>query len=130
MVGRDHKLSVRRQCALQTLTRSDLWSQPMGESTENLRFMAIIDRRFPDMPWYGTRPPSGIAHDILPGDGSRQPVHRRGLDWRSERCEDRDQQASGWFCKSPVGNGWHSSLARKPLPGDGQMHDRASAAVP
>jgi putative transposase len=55
MVSKDHKLSVRRQCALLTLTRSNLYYQPKGESTENLRFMAIIDQQFLETPWYGSR---------------------------------------------------------------------------
>ena len=55
MVSKDHKLSVRRQCALLTLTRSNLYYQPKGESTENLRFMAIIDKQFLETPWYGSR---------------------------------------------------------------------------
>ncbi len=42
MVSKDHKLSVRRQCALLTLTRSNLYDQPKGESAENLRFIEII----------------------------------------------------------------------------------------
>ena len=56
MVSKDHKLSVRRQCALLTLTRSNLYYQPKGESAENLRFMAIIDKQFLETPWYGSRP--------------------------------------------------------------------------
>ena len=55
MVSKDHKLSVRRQCALLTLTRSNLYYQPKGESAENLRFMAIIDKQFLETPWYGSR---------------------------------------------------------------------------
>jgi putative transposase len=55
MVSKDYKLSVRRQCALLTLTRSNLYYQPKGESTENLRFMAIIDKQFLEAPWYGSR---------------------------------------------------------------------------
>jgi len=55
MVSKDHKLSVRRQCALLTLTRSNLYYQPKGESAENLNFMAIIDRQFLETPWYGSR---------------------------------------------------------------------------
>jgi hypothetical protein len=31
MVSKDHKLSVRRQCALMTLTRSNLYYEPKGE---------------------------------------------------------------------------------------------------
>ncbi len=55
MVSKDHKLSVRRQCALLTLTRSNLYYEPKGESAENLRFMEIIDKRFLEAPWYGSR---------------------------------------------------------------------------
>jgi putative transposase len=55
MVSKDHKLSVRRQCALLTLTRSTLYYQPRGESAENLRFMKIIDKQFLETPWYGSR---------------------------------------------------------------------------
>lgn len=55
MVSKDHKLSVRRQCALLTLVRSNLFYEPKGESAENLRFMEIIDKQFLEMPWYGSR---------------------------------------------------------------------------
>ena len=54
MVSKDHKLSMRRQCALLTLTRSKLYYQPQGESAENLRFMAIIDKQFLETPCYGS----------------------------------------------------------------------------
>jgi putative transposase len=55
MVSKGHKLSVRRQCALLTLTRSTLYYQPRGESADNLRFMKIIDKQFLETPWYGSR---------------------------------------------------------------------------
>ena len=55
MVSRDHKLSIRRQCSLLTLTRSNLYYEPKGESAENLRFMEIIDKQFLETPWYGSR---------------------------------------------------------------------------
>jgi putative transposase len=42
-MNKDHKLRVRRQCVLLTLTRSNLCFEPKGESAEKLRFMAIID---------------------------------------------------------------------------------------
>ena len=48
-------LSVRRQCSLLSLVRSGLCYQPRGESARNLAFMAIIDRRFLETPWYGSR---------------------------------------------------------------------------
>ena len=34
MVRKDHKLSVRRQCALQAVARSKPYYQPKGESAE------------------------------------------------------------------------------------------------
>ena len=46
MVNKDHKPSVRRQCVLLTLVRSNLYYGPKGESAENLRFMDIIDKQF------------------------------------------------------------------------------------
>lgn len=55
MVSKDHKLSVRRQCKLLTLTRSHLYYEPKGESAENLRFMEMIDKQFLETPWYGSR---------------------------------------------------------------------------
>ncbi|WP_245815234.1 IS3 family transposase [Shimia gijangensis] len=55
MVSKDHKLSMRRQCALLMLSRSNLYYEPKGESAENLRFMAIIDKQFLETPWYGSR---------------------------------------------------------------------------
>jgi len=53
MVSKDHKLSVRRQCSLLTLTPTNLYYQPKGESAANLRFMEIIDKQFLETPWYG-----------------------------------------------------------------------------
>ena len=55
MVSKDHDLSVRRQCSLLLLTRSNIYYQPKGESAENLRFMEIIDKQFLQTPWYGSR---------------------------------------------------------------------------
>jgi hypothetical protein len=60
MVSKDHKLSVRRQCKLLTLTRSHLYYEPKGESAENLRFMEIIHC-----------PPLGTSlRDTLSGNGT------------------------------------------------------------
>ena len=67
MISRDHKLSVRRQCALLTLARSNLYYKPKGESSENLRFMEIIVKQFLETPWYGSRQPLGtLLCDTLP----------------------------------------------------------------
>ena len=55
MVRKDHDLSVRRQCRLLSLSRSNLYYQSKGESAENLRFMGIIDKQVLETPWYGSR---------------------------------------------------------------------------
>jgi putative transposase len=55
MVIRDHDLSVRRQCRLLSLVRSNLYCRPGGENAENLKFMEIIDKQFLNTPWYGSR---------------------------------------------------------------------------
>lgn len=55
MVSKDHDLSVRRQCRLLSLVRSNLYYHLKGESVENLRFAGIIDKQFLDTPWYGSR---------------------------------------------------------------------------
>jgi len=74
MVSKDHKLSLRRQCALLTLVRSNLYYEPKGESAENLRFMAIIDKQFLETPWYGSRQP--LVHCCaIPCRSVNGPVH-------------------------------------------------------
>jgi putative transposase len=55
MVNKDHQLSIPRQCALRTLTRSNLDYEPKGESAENLLFMEIIDKQFLETPWHVSR---------------------------------------------------------------------------
>jgi putative transposase len=52
---KNHKLSLGRQCKPLTLTRSNLYDEPKGESAENLRFMAIIDKQVLKTPWCGSR---------------------------------------------------------------------------
>lgn len=50
-------LSMRRQCALLSLSRSNVYyepkgGEPKGESAQNLRFMETIDKKFLETPWY------------------------------------------------------------------------------
>jgi putative transposase len=55
-IERNHpKVSVRRQCQMLSLARSNLYYAPKGESAENLRFMELIDKQFLETPWYGSR---------------------------------------------------------------------------
>ena len=53
MVSKDHKLSVRRRCALLTLSHSNLYYERKSESAENLMFIAIINKQSLETPWYG-----------------------------------------------------------------------------
>ena len=54
MVFRDRQ-SIRRQNALLTLSRSNLFYAQKDECTEYLRVMEIIDKQLPETPWYGSR---------------------------------------------------------------------------
>ena len=56
LVSADHpRLSVVRQCALVSISRSSYYYTPSGESELNLVLMREIDRQFLETPWYGSR---------------------------------------------------------------------------
>src|SRR5512147_1323609 len=56
MVEVDHpELSVRRQCELLGLSRSSLYYEPVGETSEDLRLMRLIDEQYTACPFYGSR---------------------------------------------------------------------------
>ena len=46
---------MRRQCELLGVSRSGLYYQPLGESTENLQLMRLIDEEYTRRPFYGSR---------------------------------------------------------------------------
>ena len=48
-------LSVRRQCELLGLSRSSLYYEPAGETSESLRLMRLIDEQYAACPFYGSR---------------------------------------------------------------------------
>src|SRR5512135_1636365 len=48
-------LSVRRQCELLGLNRSSLYYEPVGETSEDLRLMRLIDEQYTACPFYGSR---------------------------------------------------------------------------
>ena len=48
-------LSIRRQCALLGLERSNLYYQSCGESSENLQLMRLLDAQYTATPFYGIR---------------------------------------------------------------------------
>ena len=56
MIDRSHKeLSVRRQCELLNLHRSNIYYKPVMVSEETLRIMNRIDEVFTECPFYGSR---------------------------------------------------------------------------
>jgi putative transposase len=46
---------VRRQCELLGLSRSSLYYEPAGETSEDLRLMRLIDEQYMACPFYGSR---------------------------------------------------------------------------
>ena len=56
MIERDHRdLSLSRQCAVLSISRSSLYYAPKGESPANLALMRRIDALFLKYPFYGSR---------------------------------------------------------------------------
>ena len=55
LVERDGALSIRRQCALLSVTRSSVYYMPRGESAENLALMRRMDELSLQYPFYGSR---------------------------------------------------------------------------
>ena len=56
MIEPDHgEISIQRQCALVSISRSAFYYQPAGETPLNLELMRLIDETFLEAPWYGSR---------------------------------------------------------------------------
>ncbi len=49
------RLSILRQCALVSISRSSYYGPGTGETAENLALMRVIDEQFLETPWYGSR---------------------------------------------------------------------------
>ena len=55
-IDRDHEsLSIRRQCQLLNIHRSQLYYEPVSESAENLELMRLIDEQHLQRPTWGSR---------------------------------------------------------------------------
>jgi putative transposase len=52
-IKEDEKLSIRHQCELIEISRSNVYYQPVGESKENLQIMRLMDEHFLDHPTEG-----------------------------------------------------------------------------
>jgi len=46
-------LSLRKQCQLLAINRSNLYCQPAGETAENLYLMRLLDEQYTKAPFYG-----------------------------------------------------------------------------
>ncbi|MGG5891197.1 IS3 family transposase [Falsiroseomonas sp. HC035] len=56
MIEPEHpRLSVVRQCALVSISRSGFYRRPAGETLANLELMRLVDAQFLETPWYGSR---------------------------------------------------------------------------
>ena len=56
MIEPGHRqLSIVRQCALASISRSSFYHRPVGEAAETLALMRLIDAQFLETPWYGSR---------------------------------------------------------------------------
>jgi len=55
MITKESNLSIRSQCNLLGVSRSNYYFQPAGESGENLQYMLDIDKQYLKTPFYGYR---------------------------------------------------------------------------
>lgn len=56
MIDPSHpRLSIQRQGALVSISRSGFYYQPAGETPLNLALMRLLDEQFLETPWYGSR---------------------------------------------------------------------------
>ncbi len=53
MIDKKDKLSLRKQCDLMEVSRSSLYYHPVGESSKNLKIMAMLDKHHLAHPTYG-----------------------------------------------------------------------------
>ena len=59
-------LSVGKQCALLSVSRSSFYYEPKGESDMNLDLMRLIDKQFLKAPFYGVRQSLGTLLVAIP----------------------------------------------------------------
>ncbi len=57
------KLSVRQQCRLLGISRSQYYYKPCGESEDNLQVMRIMDRQYTEFPTSGARTMRSVLQD-------------------------------------------------------------------
>jgi putative transposase len=52
-IHQDQKISIRHQCELMDLQRSNVYYEPIGENQENLEVMRLMDEHYLDHPTHG-----------------------------------------------------------------------------
>ena len=67
-------LSVGKQCALLSISRSSFYYEPKGESEMNLELMRVIDKQFLETPFYGVRQMTWHGTVALVGAGRLGPA--------------------------------------------------------
>lgn len=55
MIQSEQNISISTQCDLLDMGRSSYYYQPIGESSDNLQYMRIIDEQYLRTPYYGYR---------------------------------------------------------------------------
>jgi len=55
MVDSTYKLSIQQQCYLLSISRSNYYYKPIGESELNMKLMRLIDEQHLETPFYGSR---------------------------------------------------------------------------
>lgn len=64
MIDCHHKLSMREQCTLLNLNRSSLYYHPVGESSENLHIMKLLDEEYLRHPFLGVEKMTCYLRDL------------------------------------------------------------------
>jgi len=68
MIERTHpKPSVRAQCRLLSISRSSFYHEPQGETAMNLDLVLLVDKQFPQTPFYDRDRPTGTAIQLAAG---------------------------------------------------------------
>jgi len=55
LISEDDSLSISRQCNLLDVAKSSYYFKPAGESSDNLRYMRLIDEQYLKTPFFGYR---------------------------------------------------------------------------
>ena len=86
-------LSVGKQCALLSISRSSFYYEPKGETEMNLDLMRVIDKQFLEAPFYGVRPMTWLLRNedhLVNEKRIRRLMRQKGFD--ADLSEAQHQQ--------------------------------------